>query len=85
MSERQHLEVALKAGDRALVNAHGGDHLAEAAAHMLLALQCCERERESREAARVPGTYKKSSVNFASAIHSLVSPSGRQQRLHGPT
>jgi hypothetical protein len=54
MTERAHLELALKAGDRALVNALGGDHLAEAAAHMLLALQCREFEREHREAIRAP-------------------------------
>jgi hypothetical protein len=48
MTAREHLERALKAADKALVNAHGGDHLAEAAAHLLLALERREHERQGR-------------------------------------
>jgi len=49
-SSREHLELGLKAADKALVNAHGGDHLAEAAAHLLLALE----QREQRAANHQP-------------------------------
>jgi len=46
ISSREHLELALKAADKALVNAHGGDHLAEAAARLLQAIQRREYERQ---------------------------------------
>jgi len=39
MNSREHLELGLKAADKALVNALGDDHLATAAAHLLLALE----------------------------------------------
>jgi hypothetical protein len=80
LSVRQHLQLALESIDKEIVGAAGGDHLSIAAARLLYALQCREFQRERRDAARVPGTYKKPSVNFVSAIHSLISPSDRQQR-----
>jgi hypothetical protein len=36
MTTREHLELALKAADKALVSANGGDHLAEAATSLAL-------------------------------------------------
>jgi hypothetical protein len=52
LSVRDHLALALQAGDRALTNAHGGDHLAEAAARLLLALEGRERAQMSAEELR---------------------------------
>jgi hypothetical protein len=45
LDSREHLTLALTAADKALTGAHGGDHLAEACAHLLFALEVRERDR----------------------------------------
>jgi hypothetical protein len=44
---RKYLALALQAGARALTGAAGGDHAAEAAAHLLFALELRERDQFS--------------------------------------
>lgn len=48
VSSREHLAFAVKAEDRALVGAAGGDHLTEAALALLFALELREREVHRR-------------------------------------
>ncbi len=45
---RDHLAAALTAADKAATNAMGGDHLSEACAHLLFALELRERADDLR-------------------------------------
>jgi hypothetical protein len=57
MSERQHLELALASANKALVGAHGDDHLVTAAARLQFAL-------ETRERARHPNREVKPTISW---------------------
>ncbi len=50
LTPRQHMEIALEEIDKEMVGALGSDHLADAAARLLLALELRERERQPAEA-----------------------------------